>query len=895
LLSLILMQTMVSWLGDSARAFYITEPHNANAMWVEPATITFENESATGRKFNITVSLNMTVDIFAYQTVLYYNRTYLKCTSAGFTAGAKSEYFAGHGSTLSISIDSTAYGNGSVLGYETCSSPDFIDGPHQGTLMWMEFQVVKVPLENESFTSKFDISTEYPSPRQNTFVEAPNGDYLNFTTYDGTCSINPQKTANSFRFPLDGLWTISQRFGGYNYDWNGYHLGEDMLRSFEAPVFAPADGVVKHNANRTGYGYVVIIEHQLMDGTFVCSVLGHLREADCILVGTKVTKGQIVGYLSSIPGENGGILHLHFGIRKGAYSEELDFDGKWRYRGYGPIDIVGSWCPPSAFIEYYNENKEMPPNYSLTINTQGGGAFVTTSSTSVFTLVYKTILTLISPHPWFLYWIGTDNDISNPTTVTMNSPKVVTEVRSSEAPPPCPTPWQLAIDLIGADYNYGGARGWNWSVEKKDGGLINLGWGVGNRWAGRDEIIGGYYYWDNTVNPPEGGIGFGKGVDCSGLVYWAYNKASGIGKYRDTRNPIQGYTAETQFRGDCEDITTQIRQHEDELRPGDLLFFDARIGHGDPDHVAMYVGDFQYDLDGNGQTETYNVVHSTVTRDGIVAKVTPARYDALTEELATPEPDGRPDDILAVDYYGRPTPWDTLKPIRCTSKCPVDLIITDPDGIVLTKGGEAPGMLYTEMDLDGDGDLDDMINIWEPKAGNYLVSVLPELGASPADTFTLEVSANGTTILLADHAQISEVPTDPYIVTSNSTAIMLRNINVALTNTTISKNVVGQGYSLPINATVQNQGNLEETFNITVYANATIIGSENVTIPAGDSTTLTYTWNTTGFAVGNYTVWAYAEPVSGETELADNTFVGGVVQIIQATNGGGGGRMPYMD
>jgi hypothetical protein len=146
--------------------------------------------------------------------------------------------------------------------------------------------------------------------------------------------IAASSTADSFRFPLDGFWTVRQRFGGYNYDWNGYHLGEDVLRSFEAPVFAPADGVVKHSAKRTGYGYVVIIEHQLMDGTFVCSVLGHLREADRVPVGAKVTKGQIVGYLSSVPEENGGIIHLHFGIRKGMYSEELDSDGKWRYRGY---------------------------------------------------------------------------------------------------------------------------------------------------------------------------------------------------------------------------------------------------------------------------------------------------------------------------------------------------------------------------------------------------------------------------------------------------------------------------------------------------------------------------------------------------------------------------------
>jgi hypothetical protein len=43
--------------------------------------------------------------------------------------------------------------------------------------------------------------------------------------------------------------------------------------------------------------------------------------------------------------------------------------------------------------------------------------------------------------------------------------------------------------------------------------------------------------------------------------------------------------------------------------------------------------------------------------------------------------------------------------------------------------------------------------------------------------------------------------------------------------------------------------------------------------------TLTFTLNTTGFAYGNYTISAYASPVPGETNTADNTFVGGSVLV----------------
>ena len=46
-----------------------------------------------------------------------------------------------------------------------------------------------------------------------------------------------------------------------------------------------------------------------------------------------------------------------------------------------------------------------------------------------------------------------------------------------------------------------------------------------------------------------------------------------------------------------------------------------------------------------------------------------------------------------------------------------------------------------------------------------------------------------------------------------------------------------------------------------------------------NSTTITSTWNTTGFDKGNYSISAYATPVPGETDTADNTLTGGWVVV----------------
>jgi hypothetical protein len=87
-----------------------------------------------------------------------------------------------------------------------------------------------------------------------------------------------------------------------------------------------------------------------------------------------------------------------------------------------------------------------------------------------------------------------------------------------------------------------------------------------------------------------------------------------------------------------------------------------------------------------------------------------------------------------------------------------------------------------------------------------------------------------------------------------------------------SKSVVGQGFSASVTATVANLGTNTDTFNVTLYANSTAIGTQAVTLAGGNSTTITFTWNTTGFAYGNYAIWAYTWPAPGEINTAENTF-----------------------
>jgi parallel beta-helix repeat protein len=86
-----------------------------------------------------------------------------------------------------------------------------------------------------------------------------------------------------------------------------------------------------------------------------------------------------------------------------------------------------------------------------------------------------------------------------------------------------------------------------------------------------------------------------------------------------------------------------------------------------------------------------------------------------------------------------------------------------------------------------------------------------------------------------------------------------------------SKTIVPEGFNttLTINVTIINYGLQTETFNFTVQM-PTLNQSQEITLESRNSTTITFTWNTTGFTKGNYNMLARAESVPDEKDVSDN-------------------------
>ena len=76
---------------------------------------------------------------------------------------------------------------------------------------------------------------------------------------------------------------------------------------------------------------------------------------------------------------------------------------------------------------------------------------------------------------------------------------------------------------------------------------------------------------------------------------------------------------------------------------------------------------------------------------------------------------------------------------------------------------EAPGLYYSYFDTDGDGEIDDVVLIPKAKFGDYLVTVIPQDGAQPGDTFSLDVMMGGTVWHLARDVRIADIPSEPYV------------------------------------------------------------------------------------------------------------------------------------
>ena len=124
----------------------------------------------------------------------------------------------------------------------------------------------------------------------------------------------------SFRWPCSG--TLTSYFGRRNTGIRGastYHEGIDIANSYGTAIYAADGGTVSYSGWRSGFGYLVIIDH----GNGYQTYYGH-NSSLLVSTGEHVYKGQQIARMGSTGISSGN--HCHFGIKiNGTFVNPLNY------------------------------------------------------------------------------------------------------------------------------------------------------------------------------------------------------------------------------------------------------------------------------------------------------------------------------------------------------------------------------------------------------------------------------------------------------------------------------------------------------------------------------------------------------------------------------------------
>lgn len=93
--------------------------------------------------------------------------------------------------------------------------------------------------------------------------------------------------------------------------WSGHHAGVDYAAPTGTPIYATADGTVDFVGWKNGYGNTVILKHHSRISTLYAH---QSRFASGLKAGSKVSQGDLIGYVGSTGWSTGPHLHYEFRV-----------------------------------------------------------------------------------------------------------------------------------------------------------------------------------------------------------------------------------------------------------------------------------------------------------------------------------------------------------------------------------------------------------------------------------------------------------------------------------------------------------------------------------------------------------------------------------------------------
>jgi hypothetical protein len=156
-------------------------------------------------------------------------------------------------------------------------------------------------------------------------------------------------------------------------------------------------------------------------------------------------------------------------------------------------------------------------------------------------------------------------------------------------------------------------------------------------------------------------------------------------------------------------------------------------------------------------------------------------------------------------------------------------------------------------------------------------------GTGTIAAITFKTLAYGNSPLDLADTKLGEYSTEPFGKEISHEAVDGRVhvglIDIAIINVKAPLSVP-KGKLALINVTVENQGLVTQTFDVTVNYDATTIGTQTVTnLTATEIRTLTFPWDTAPIPIGEYLLTATATQIPGEIDIEDNTYNAGLIYV----------------
>jgi murein DD-endopeptidase MepM/ murein hydrolase activator NlpD len=105
------------------------------------------------------------------------------------------------------------------------------------------------------------------------------------------------------------IWPLKGRITSiYGWRRGRHHDGLDIAARSGKPILAAANGTVIFSGWRSGYGRMVVIQHN----RWLKTVYGHTSK-NCVRRGQKIKQGQVIALVGSTGRSTGP--HLHFEVR----------------------------------------------------------------------------------------------------------------------------------------------------------------------------------------------------------------------------------------------------------------------------------------------------------------------------------------------------------------------------------------------------------------------------------------------------------------------------------------------------------------------------------------------------------------------------------------------------